>query len=98
VAQDTSALSRGTYTGAATFSFIQALEASGPRQSYAQLLGNMSATLHRATAGGNANAGGGGGGVGLMGMFFDVPGGRREPQTPVLSCDKPMDLNTQLLF
>ncbi len=37
VAQDTSALSRGTYTGAATFSFIQALETYGPRQSYAQV-------------------------------------------------------------
>ena len=85
----------------------QAREAGGPRQTYAHLLGNMTTTLNKATAGGNANAsaaGGGGGGGGLAGMLFGMMdmggggGGRREPQIPVLSCDKPMNLGTQLLM
>ena len=80
----------------------QALEAHGPRQTYAQLLLNMSATLQRATAGGNANAGAGSSG-GIAGLIFGMlelggGSGPREPQIPVLSCDKPMHLGTQLML
>ncbi|GAX74658.1 hypothetical protein CEUSTIGMA_g2106.t1 [Chlamydomonas eustigma] len=101
VAQDTSSLSRGTYTGAATFSFIQALETWGPRQTYAQLLGNMTTTLNRATANGNANASasqGLGGVDSLFGMFLNGSAQAREPQIPVLSCDKPLYLGAQLML
>ena len=62
----------------------------------------MSATLQRATAGGNANAGAGSSG-GIAGLIFGMlelggGSGPREPQIPVLSCDKPMHLGTQLML
>lgn len=100
VAQDTAALSGNTHTGAATFAFIQALEAGGPKQTYAQLMSHMTATLHRATAGSNANAAAYSGGGGLLDALFGGSSysGRSEPQTPVLSCDKPMDLNICLMM
>lgn len=46
-AQDTNRLSGGTYTGAATYSFIQAIERYGANQSYGQLLSHMYAVLHK---------------------------------------------------
>uniref|UniRef100_A0A7R9VS35 Peptidase C14 caspase domain-containing protein n=1 Tax=Chlamydomonas euryale TaxID=1486919 RepID=A0A7R9VS35_9CHLO len=98
VAQDTSAMSGGTFTGAATYALIQALEHGGPRQTYSQLLGNMTATLHRATASSNANAAAYSGGGGLLGALLGGSSGPREPQTPVMSCDKPIDLNIPLMF
>ncbi|KAG1679245.1 hypothetical protein FOA52_009274 [Chlamydomonas sp. UWO 241] len=98
VAQDTASLSNN-YTGAATFSFINALELGGPRQSYAQLMTQMSVTLMNATAGGNANASAGEPVGGVAGMMFGgYMAGPREPQTPVLSCDKPMDFNVPLMM
>ncbi|KAG1659689.1 hypothetical protein FOA52_004328 [Chlamydomonas sp. UWO 241] len=99
VAQDTSALAGGTFTGAATYSLIQALEHGGVRQTYSQIMSSMTATLHKATAGGNANASAAGDPLSaLLGGFGGGGGGRREPQTPVMSCDKPIDLNIQLMF
>ena len=74
------------------------------------MLSHMTAALHRATSGSNANAsaasgGGGGFGGGLGGLLasFMGPGGAggfggRESQVPVLSCDKPLDLNARLMF
>lgn len=44
-AADTAKLSATAYTGAATFSFIQAVERFGPQQSYANLLSHMTGTL-----------------------------------------------------
>jgi hypothetical protein len=44
-AADTAKLSATAYTGAATYSFIEAVEKYGPQQSYASLLSNMTTTL-----------------------------------------------------
>lgn len=40
---------QGVATGAATFTFLDAMERFGPRQSYAQLISNMEDALRRAT-------------------------------------------------
>lgn len=45
VAQDTNRMSGSAYTGAATFSFIQAIERGGTQQSYAQVC-RLHAWLH----------------------------------------------------
>lgn len=63
VAQDTSKLSGGSaYTGAATYSFIEAIERYGTNQTYAVLLQHMMETLRKHSAG----SGGAGGGLGSM--------------------------------
>ena len=67
----------------------------------------MTNTLHQATKGGNANAAAysGGGGGGVLDLLFGGGGGGggrysapSESQTPVLSCDRPIDLNTPLMI
>mmetsp|Transcript_29128 Transcript_29128/g.64374 ORF Transcript_29128/g.64374 Transcript_29128/m.64374 type:complete len:475 (+) Transcript_29128:180-1604(+) len=93
VAQDTNSLSGRAYTGAATYSFIQAVEQFGKHQAYGQLLGNMTVTLERATGGSSASSGGG-----LFGLLLGGYDYRSDPQTPVLSCDKPLDLNTHIML
>jgi hypothetical protein len=106
VAQDTKKLSGSAYTGAATFCFIEAVEKYGPAQSYAQLLMHMHETLERVTGGGG---GGGmqlpGGALGglvsvlLQGTLMGGGGGMggMGGQSPVLCCDKQIDLyNTRI--
>jgi hypothetical protein len=85
----------GTYTGAATFSLIQAIERGGTHQSYAQVLAAMDASLRQATGGGGGISYGGGG---LLGALLGVAMGGSSGQTPVLSCDKQIDLNTRLML
>ena len=62
----------------------------------------MTAALDKATRGSNANASAHQDPLGgLLGAFFggsSSGGGGRESQVPVLSCDKPLDLNTRVLF
>lgn len=99
VAQDTTALSGGTFTGAATYSFLQAIEAQGPRQSYGALLNHMTTTLRKHTSGASASGGGGMGGMfGMLlgGGSFSSGNGGRDEQIPVLSCDRPLDFLTPL--
>ncbi|KAL3143777.1 hypothetical protein ABBQ32_003606 [Trebouxia sp. C0010 RCD-2024] len=100
-AADTSALSGNVSTGAATFSFIQAIEQGGPYLTYGQLLFNMDATLNKM----NGKVSGGGlpsfssinpfdpiGSVtGLLGGGGSAPGG----QTPIMSSNTPFDFNRQ---
>jgi hypothetical protein len=100
-AADTNAMSGTAYTGAATFSFIEAVEKYGVQQTYAVLLQHMRDSLQK--------QGGAGGGLptpqmgGLAGMgvklvtSFLLGPGAMGGQTPVLSCDKQVDLyNTNL--
>ena len=106
---DTAALSGTVSTGAATWSFINAIEKLGTGVSYGRLLDEMHATLHRAVG----TAGAGGGGVpgmpelpGLLGLLLGVgmqmaggPGGvGGGGQNPVLSASTPFDLNTPLML
>lgn len=81
---------------------VQAVETFGAKQTYGQLLSHMTATLHKATKGSNANAAAAysGGGGGLLGALLGdiLMAGPSEPQVPVLSCDKPIDLNTRLMM
>lgn len=89
-AQDTNRLSGSAYTGAATFCFIEAIERYGVQQTYAQVLSHMMSALQAATGGGGGMNLGAAGGVLAM-----LLGGGMMPssgQTPVLSCDKPIDL------
>jgi hypothetical protein len=94
VAQDTNAMAGGTYTGAATFSFIQAIERGGIHQSYAQVLAAMDASLRQATGGGGGISYGGG----LLGMLLGAATGGSSGQTPVLSCSQQIDLNQRLML
>ncbi|KAG2499084.1 hypothetical protein HYH03_003267 [Edaphochlamys debaryana] len=87
VAADTNALSGKAYTGAATFSFIEAIEKYGTNQTYGSLLSHMMSTL-RATTGPT---------MGSTTSFFASlllgPGAvSMGGQEPVLSCDKQVDL------
>ena len=90
VAADTSKLSGGVATGAATFSFIQAIERRGLRISYGALLVEMYNTLQM------AGLGPGGGGVTSMDSFLlGILGGGAgyRGQEPVLSANYAFDLN-----
>ena len=93
-AADTTQLSGGVPTGAATFSFIQALERRGLNISYGDLLVEMYNTLARAGLGGQGGGGGGGGGLfdGLLGGMLGGGGGFRG-QEPVMSANYAFDLN-----
>ena len=94
VAADTNSMSGGSaYTGAATYAFIDAVERYGPSQTYATLLAHMHESLHRHVGGGMPGGGGGGLG-GLVASFLLGPlgGGGGGGQTPVMACDKPLDL------
>lgn len=92
VAADTLKLSGGVATGAATFSFIQAIERRGLRISYGDLLVEMYNTLQMAGLG----PGGNGGGVTSMDSFLlGILGGSAayRGQEPVLSANYAFDLN-----
>ncbi len=100
-AADTSALSGNVSTGAATFSFIQAIEQGGPYLTYGQLLFNMDATLNK------MNGGSSGGGfsnfssinpfdpISLVSGLMGGGGGGSSGQTPVMSSNTPFDFNRQ---
>jgi hypothetical protein len=102
VAQDTKKLSGSAYTGAATFCFIEAVEKYGPAQSYAQLLMHMHETLERVTGGGGGGMQMPGGALGglVAGLLLGMPVGGiggMGGQSPVLCCDKQIDLyNTRI--
>jgi hypothetical protein len=81
-AADTSVMSGGVPTGAATYSFIAALERRGLQISYGALLVEMYNTLQAAGLGGG---GGGGGGGGFLDSLLGG-GGQFRGQEPVLSC------------
>lgn len=88
-AADTTRLSGGVPTGAATFSFIQAIERRGLNISYGDLLVEMYNTLQMAGLGGS------GGGGGLDGMLLGMLGGGASfrGQEPVMSANYAFDLN-----
>ncbi|KXZ52917.1 hypothetical protein GPECTOR_8g295 [Gonium pectorale] len=91
-AQDTAALSGKAYTGAATFCFIEAIEKYGTQQTYGQILSHMMTTLRAHTGSAGLNLGPAGNMLAgfLLGAAAGlVVGGG---QTPVLSCDKQIDL------
>ena len=97
-AQDTNALS-GVSGGAATFSFIKAIEGSQGRLSYAQLLMSMNATLEGVSGGKQVWKSGFLGSV-MGGKLSDMISSGVESigvapssQQPVLSSNHPFDLN-----
>lgn len=99
-AADTSALSGNVSTGAATFSFIQAIEQGGPYLTYGQLLFNMNATLLKMNGGSSGST---------MSSFssinpFDLVnaassliggGSSSSGQTPIMSSNSPFDFGRQ---
>lgn len=109
VAADTSQLS-GTHTGAATFTFVQSIEAHGTQITYETLLRNMKAVLDASVNSGGASAGlaslglggsGGGAAGGIMGKLNSLLSGALDAagmsgQTPCLTSNFAFDLNTRL--
>jgi hypothetical protein len=107
-AADTAQLSGVTYTGAASFCFIQAVEQYGPQQPYGQLLAHMTQALarlgktsqsapsagHKATSIGLPVAMGLAlGPLGLVaGAMMAGPGVKLSEQLPVLCCSEPLDV------
>jgi hypothetical protein len=100
VAADTTKLSGGVATGAATFSFIAALERRGLNITYGELLVEMYNTLLQAGLGGSGGGGGGGGFGGLDGMLMGMLGGGGgfRGQEPVMSANYAFDLNYKIQF
>eukprot|EP00775_Hariotina_reticulata_P010905 gene10905-11059_t len=103
VAADTNAMSGSAYTGAATFSFIDAVERYGTQQTYASLLQHMMETLRQQQGpGGTSSALSGlsggltGVAVGLMASFL-LGAGALGGQVPVICCDKQVDLYNMTL-
>lgn len=84
------------FAGAATYSFIQAIERGGPHQTYAQVLAAMHTAIEHATGGPQPP------GMDVAGMVLGLllgGGVMSQGQTPVLSCDKQIDIsNTRLLL
>lgn len=93
VAADTTRLSGGVATGAATYAFISALERRGLNISYGDMLIEMYNTLQRAGLGGGGSAGGGLNGV-LMGMLGG--GAAFRGQEPVMGSAYNFDLNYKI--
>ncbi len=97
-AQDTNALS-GVSGGAATFSFIKAIESTNGHLSYAQLLQSMNATLEGVSGGKQAWKSGflgnmmGGKLSDMISSGVDSMGIMPGSQQPVLSSNHPFDLN-----
>lgn len=91
VAQDTAELS-GTNTGAATYSFIEAIEMGGVRQSYGQILCHMQHGMDKLAKKNGEAMGGGVVGI-LIGKVMGV-----EKQTPQLSCSGRIPLDTPLVL
>lgn len=89
VAQDTKKMSGTAYTGAATFSFIQAVERGGVHQSYGSVLSQM---MHALRAQSQAPISGGG--ILSQLLMGPVPSSH---QTPILCCDKAVDINNTRL-
>lgn len=100
-AADTSALSGNVSTGAATFSFIQAIEQGGPYLTYGQLLFNMNATLLKMNGGSSGST---------MSSFSTIDpfslinaassligggGASSSGQTPIMSSNSPFDFGRQ---
>lgn len=112
VAADTSQLAAGgSHTGAATFTFIQSIEAYGTSLSYESLLRNMKTVLDASVNHGPSSGlaglglpsslGGGGGGGGIMGKLNSLLSGALDAagmsgQTPCLTSNFAFDLNTPL--
>lgn len=104
-AADTAKLSGGVPTGAATFSFIKAIEQKGGKDiTYGDLLLGMWHTLHQAGLGAQSGGGGYGGappqtmGGGLDGMLMAILGGVGggagfRGQSPTLSSNYAFDLS-----
>lgn len=93
-AADTTAMSGNTSTGAATFSFIKAIESRGLNLSYGDLLVEMHRSL------GALRGGGGGGGMmmggGLDSLLAGFLGGSTtgyRGQEPMVSANYAFDLN-----
>lgn len=111
-AADTSALSGGTSTGAATFSFIQAVEKHGPALTYGVLLSEMDNVLH--SMGGPSSIGSASSLVNSLGLGKMMKGfkgasqvlgmvdnglaaaGLRGGQTPQLSANYEFDVNAPI--
>ncbi|GAB4823694.1 hypothetical protein N2152v2_010740 [Parachlorella kessleri] len=97
VAADTAAMSgTGVSTGAATYSFIQAIEHRSGSITYGALLMAMHNTLMAATGGGGGMGGGMAGGGSLNALLGSLLGGSTSGfrgQEPVLSCNYAFDLN-----
>lgn len=88
VAQDTSRLSGQAHTGAFTYSFIETIERYGTRQTYADLLQHMHDRLRTVSK----DAGMGGLAGLLTGVLLTGSMDMMKGQTPVICCDKPLDL------
>ncbi|KAK9803281.1 hypothetical protein WJX72_006942 [[Myrmecia] bisecta] len=103
-AADTAALSGGVATGAATFSFIQAIERGGPHISYGQVLVGMHQTLKAMNGGGGgmssstSSAFGMGGMLGSLNSLFAnaTESLGASGQTPCMCANTPFDLNRPL--
>jgi len=90
-AADTNALSgTGEHTGAATYAFIEAIEATGGSVSYGELLARMKATLDAVNPGAAPSVGGGMVGRLLTGLM-DAAGA--SGQTPAITSNLAFDLN-----
>ncbi len=92
---------RRLLTGAATFSFIDAVEKYGTRQTYAMVLSHMMEALRRQSGGAStpsALLGGLSGGLGGLVASFLMGPSTMGGQTPVLCCDKPVDLYATTLM
>jgi len=98
-AADTASLSGGVPTGAATFSFIQALEKRGLKISYGDLVLEMYHTLMTAGLGQNGMPMGSGGG-GMDGIFGMLLGGagRLRGQTPSISANYAFDFSAPFII
>eukprot|EP00192_Tetraselmis_astigmatica_P004385 CAMPEP_0117667254 /NCGR_PEP_ID=MMETSP0804-20121206/10853_1 /TAXON_ID=1074897 /ORGANISM="Tetraselmis astigmatica, Strain CCMP880" /LENGTH=429 /DNA_ID=CAMNT_0005474937 /DNA_START=80 /DNA_END=1369 /DNA_ORIENTATION=- len=90
-AADTNAMSRSVHTGAATYSFIEAIERGGSHQSWAQLLQQMSIAIKNALGGAGGSSMQGSSLIGLLLGGGSLGGGRS--QTPQLSSNEAFDLN-----
>lgn len=88
-------MSGSAYTGAATYSFIEAIERYGTSQTYATVLQHMMEALRKQGGGGApslSSLGGLGGGLGGLVANFLLGPVAMGGQTPVMCCDKPVDL------
>ena len=103
-AADTTAMSGNTSTGAATFSFIKAIEARGLNLSYGDLLVEMHRSLGALRGGGMGGMGMGGGmmmGGGLDSLLAGFLGGSTagyRGQEPMMSANYAFDLNFKFGF
>ena len=100
-AADTSALSGNVSTGAATFSFIQAIEQGGPYLTYGQLLFNMNATLLKMNGGSSGSTISNFSSINpfdLVNVASSLIGGGSSSssgQTPIMSSNSPFDFGRQ---